>query len=290
VITRVIQHTIVSIIDNEKNIVKQVLNVLFMVITLLSDFGDVYPASMKGVILGIHPDANIVDISHSIPRHDIRTGAFVLMTSAKYFSIGTVHIAVVDPGVGTTRRPIAVRAQSPDGDIHYFIGPDNGLLIPAARIIGKFEVFEITNRKLFRSNVSSVFHGRDIFAPVGALISIGLGIEDVGVEIFDFIDLDFGVGIKTEETFLGKVIFIDPFGNIVTNISSHGLELKSGDMLEIEGIKVPFLNSYGFCKEGEPLALIGSHGYLEIAVNQGNAARFFNKKIEDELIAGLFSK
>ena len=261
-----------------------------MVITLLSDFGEVYPASMKGVILGIHPDANIVDISHSIPRHDIRTGAFVLMTSAKYFPAGTVHIAVVDPGVGTTRRPIAARAQSPDGDIHYFIGPDNGLLIPAARSIGKLEVYEITSRKLFRSNVSSVFHGRDIFAPVGAHISIGLGIEDVGVKIFDFIDLDFGVGIKTEETFLGKVIFIDPFGNIMTNISSHGLELKSGDILEIEGIKVPFLNSYGFCKEGEPLALIGSHGYLEIAVNQGNAARFFDKKIDDELIAGLFSK
>ena len=119
-----------------------------MVITLLSDFGDVYPASMKGVILGIHPDANIVDISHSIPRHDIRTGAFVLMTSAKYFPNGTVHIAVVDPGVGTTRRPIAVRAQSSDGDIHFFIGPDNGLLIPAARSIGKFEVYGITNRKL----------------------------------------------------------------------------------------------------------------------------------------------
>jgi len=261
-----------------------------MAITLLSDFGDVYPASMKGIILGIHPDANIVDISHSIPCHDIRTGAFVLMTNAKYFPTGTVHIAVVDPGVGTKRRPIAVRAQSPDGEIHYFIGPDNGLLIPAARSIGKFEVFEITNRKLFRSNVSSVFHGRDIFAPVGAHISIGLWIEEVGVEIFDFIDLDFGVGIKTAETFLGKVIFIDPFGNIVTNISSQGVELKSGDMLEIEGIKVPFLNSYGFCKEGEPLALIGSHGYLEIAVNQGNAARFFNKKIHDELIAGLFSK
>jgi S-adenosylmethionine hydrolase len=261
-----------------------------MVITLLSDFGDVYPASMKGVLLGVHPDANIIDISHSIPRHDIRTGAFVLMTNAKYFPTGTVHIAVVDPGVGTKRRPIAVRAQSPDDDIHYFIGPDNGLLIPAARSIGKFEVYEITNRKLFRINVSSVFHGRDIFAPVGAHISKGLGIEEVGAEIFDFIDLDFGAGIKTADSFLGKVIFIDPFGNIVTNISSQGVELKFGDILEIEGIKVPFLNSYGFCKKGEPLALVGSHGYLEIAVNQGNAARFFNKKIDDEIIAELFSK
>jgi len=108
------------------------------------------------------------------------------------------------------------------------------------------------------------------------------------VEIFDFIDLDFGAGIKTADSFLGKVIFIDPFGNIVTNISSDNVDLKSGDILEIENIRVPFLNSYGFCNEGEPLALIGSHGYLEIAVNQGNAARFFDKKIGDEIIAGLF--
>jgi S-adenosylmethionine hydrolase len=255
-----------------------------MVITLLSDFGDVYPAFMKGVIIGINPDANFVDISHSIPAHNIRAGAFVLMASAKYFPGSTVHIAVVDPGVGTKRRPIAVRAQSPDGDLHFFIGPDNGLLIPAARSIGKFEVYEITNRRLFRINVSSVFHGRDIFAPIGAHISIGLGIEEVGVEIFDFIDLHFGAGIKTADSFIGKVIFIDSFGNIVTNIYSDNVELKSGDILKIEGIKVPYLNSYGFCKEGEPLALIGSHGYLEIAVNQGNAARFFNKKIHDGII------
>jgi hypothetical protein len=255
-----------------------------MAITLLSDFGDVYPASMKGVILGIHPDANIVDISHSIPRHDIRTGAFVLMTIVKYFPAGTVHIAVVDPGVGTKRRPIAARAQSSEGEIHFFIGPDNGLLIPAARSIGKFDVYEITNRDFFRKIPSHTFHGRDIFAPVGAHISMGVGVEEIGAEIFDFIDLDFGVGIKTADSILGKVIFIDTFGNIVTNISSEKVDLKFGDTLEIEGFKVPFLNSYGFCKEGEPLALIGSHSYLEIAVNQGNAARFFRKKIVDEII------
>jgi S-adenosylmethionine hydrolase len=261
-----------------------------MVITLLSDFGDVYPASMKGVILGINPDANIVDISHSITRHDIRTGAFVLMTSAKYFPTGTVHIAVVDPGVGTKRRTIAVMAESPEGAIHYFIGPDNGLLIPAARSIGKFEVYEITNRDFFQKIPSHTFHGRDIFAPVGAHISMGIGVEEFGMEIFDFIDLNFGTGIKTADSFLGKVIFIDPFGNIVTNISLQVVDLKIGDILEIEGIKIPYLKSYGFCKKGESLALIGSHSYLEIAVNQGNAARFFNKKIDDEIIAKLTSK
>jgi len=127
-----------------------------MVITLLSDFGCI-SASMKGVILGINPDAKIVDISHSIPRHDIRKGAFVLMTTAKYFPAGTVHIAVVDPGMGTKRRPIALRARSPDGDIHFFIGPDNGVLIPAARSIGKFEVYEITNRNFSGSMYQTFF-------------------------------------------------------------------------------------------------------------------------------------
>ncbi|HEX7627299.1 MAG TPA: SAM-dependent chlorinase/fluorinase, partial [Candidatus Methanoperedens sp.] len=162
-----------------------------MVITLLSDFGDVYPASMKGVILGIDPGANIVDITHSIPRHDIRAGAFILMTCAKYFPSGTIHIAVVDPGVGTKRRAIAIQTISHDGEIHYFIGPDNGLLIPAAKSIGIIEVYEISNTNLFGKNISCTFHGRDIFAPVGAHISKGSRIEDVGGHILDYKDLDF---------------------------------------------------------------------------------------------------
>ena len=112
-----------------------------MVITLLSDFGDVYPASMKGVILSINPEATIVDISHSVPRHDIRAGAFILMTAAGYFPAGTVHIAVIDPGVGTERRAIAIKAGSEDSGIHIFIGPDNGLLIPAAGSIGITDFF-----------------------------------------------------------------------------------------------------------------------------------------------------
>lgn len=258
-----------------------------MAITLLSDFGDVYPASMKGVILRIHPDAKLVDISHSIKRHDIRAGAFILMNSARYFPSGTVHIAVVDPEVGTKRRAIAIMAKSPEGDIHYFIGPDNGLLIPAAKSIGEFEVFEITNDALFMKKVSSTFHGRDIFAPVGAHISKGMDIADVGNRIFDFVGLDFGEGKKNNNSIEGEIIFIDPFGNIVTNISPGTFDFKCGDILDIQGIKIPFLNSYGSCNEGDFLALIGSHGYLEIAINQGNAASFFNKKQGDGILIGF---
>jgi S-adenosylmethionine hydrolase len=193
-------------------------------------------------------------------------------------------VAVVDPGVGTERRSIAVMAESVDSRIHYFIGPDNGLLIPAARNIGEFEVHEITNTNLFLSSVSSTFHGRDVFAPVGAYISRGLKIGDVGRQIFDFVNLDFGEGKKKDGALHGNIIFIDSFGNIVTNIPSKVVEFKPGDVLEIQKKRLSFQKSYGFCKAGEPLALIGSHGYLEIAVNRGNAGAYFNKKQGDEII------
>lgn len=255
-----------------------------MIITLLTDFGDIYPASMKGVILGIDPEVNIVDISHSVPRHDVHAGAFMLMACARYFPSGTVHIAVVDPGVGTKRRCIAIKTESRDLGIHYFVGPDNGLLIPAAKSIGEPEVYEIINKELFNQEISSTFHGRDIFAPVGAHISKRMDLGDVGRRISDFVDLDFGKGKKIGNAVEGRVIFIDNFGNIVTNISSDLLSFQPGDILEIDNKRVAFLRSYGFCKEREPLALIGSHGYLEIAVNQGNAANFFNKKQGDEII------
>ena len=256
-----------------------------MVITLLSDFGDLYPASMKGVILCINPDANIVDISHSVPAQDIKAGAFVLMTTARYFPSGTVHVAVVDPGVGTHRRAIAIRAESTEYGVHFFIGPDNGLLIPAAGSIGDFEVYNISNDALFRdSDVSATFHGRDIFAPVDAHISNGFEIEKVGKRINDYTTLDFGNGVKNGDIIEGRIIFIDSFGNIITNIQSEIVDYKSGDLLEIWGEQVTFQSSYGFSSEGEPLVLTASHGYLEIAVNRGSAAQFFGKKQDDGII------
>ncbi len=255
-----------------------------MIITLLTDFGNFYPASMKGVILGIYPAANIVDITHDIPRYDLRAGAFVLMSCVRYFPSGTVHIAVVDPGVGTQRRSIAARSESRHYGVHYFIGPDNGLLIPAARSIGEPEVYEITNNRLFNPEVSSTFHGRDIFASVGAHISKGMDICEVGERTSDFVELDFGAGRKKGKTLEGIVIYIDAFGNIVTNIQSDLVDLPQDDMVEIDEKQVPFKRSYGFCEEGKPLILIGSHGFLEIAVNKGNAADFFDKKPGDLIL------
>jgi len=206
------------------------------------------------------------------------------MTSATYFPSGTVHIAVVDPGVGTKRRAIAVKAISYDGEIHYFIGPDNGLLIPAAKSIGIIEVYEISNPNLFRKNLSSTFHGRDIFAPVGAHISKGSRIEDVGGHILDYKGLDFGMGKKINGTIHGKIIYIDSFGNIITNISRESADFLSGDELGIGKRRVIFSSAYGSCKEGDPLVLVGSHGFLEVAVNMGNAAKMFCKKQGDEIL------
>jgi S-adenosylmethionine hydrolase len=173
--------------------------------------------------------------------------------------------------------------ESRDFGIHYFVGPDNGLLIPAARSAGEPEVYEITNKKLFNPDVSSTFHGRDIFAPVGAHISKGMDIVDVGRRISDFVDLGLGKGKKMGDSVEGRVIFVDEFGNIVTNISSDIVSFQPGDIMEIENKRVVFQRSYGSCKEREPLALIGSHGYLEIAVNRGSAANVFNKKQGDEI-------
>ena len=173
-----------------------------------------------------------------------------------------------------------------DGDIHYFIGPDNGLLIPAAKSIGTIEVYEISNTNLFQKNISCTFHGRDIFAPVGAHISKGSRIEDVGGPIFDFKELDFGKGKKVNGSIHGTVIYIDSFGNIITNISGES-DFRPGDELRIGKRRVIFGSSYGFFKEGDPLILIGSHGFLEIAVNMGNAAKMFGKKQEDKIIISI---
>ncbi len=253
------------------------------VITLTTDFGDLYPAAMKAVILGINPGAQIVDITHHISQAGIREGAFALYSLVPYFPAKSVHVGVVDPGVGTARRALAVKAGSP-GNEQFFVGPDNGLLIPAARRLGEMEVYEIRNLDLIlHSRVSATFHGRDIFAPVGARLSMGVPVKDVGPESPDFVDLDFGnFGIDGRFVF-GEMLLSDSFGNVITNIPEEMiLELCDyGTLFEVNGRQVPFLQTYGMAGKGEPLALIGSHGFLEFAVNQGSAARYFGIEAGD---------
>lgn len=245
------------------------------IMTLLSDFGSnsSYVSQMKGIALSM-TDAAIVDITHDIAPHNILEGAFILRTSVTHFPAGTVHVAVVDPGVGTARRGIVVATRS-----QILVGPDNGILIPAAKYLGDFTVYEITNKNLMLRSVSNTFHGRDVFTPVAAYILNGILFEQIGPIITDFVDLDFGISETTGNTATGKIIYIDSFGNIITNID--GIRLKQvlcydKKIMLILGdkkLEIPFVKSYNFVKKGELLATIGSSNFLEIALNQGNASK-----------------
>ncbi len=254
-------------------------------ITLLTDFGmnNGYVAQMKGVITGVS-DARIIDVSHEVTSHAVREAAFILQTIVPYYPVGTVHVVVVDPGVGTDRRGIIVATRS-----HMLVGPDNGVLIPAARFLGDFVVYEITNKEYMLKEISNTFQGRDVFASIAAYITRGVAFETIGKQITDYVDLNFGHAEFTENAVTGKVIFVDRFGNIITNIP--GVMLKE---MILYGTQVmvsvgnhsqlmPFVKSYGFVGKNQILATIGSSHYLEISVNQGNAAQMLSVKEDDEV-------
>jgi S-adenosylmethionine hydrolase len=253
--------------------------------TFLTDFGikSNYVSQMKGVALSL-TDTRIVDITHDIAPQDIREGAFVLMTAIKHFPRGTVHVAVVDPGVGTFRRGIVVTTPT-----QIIVGPDNGLLIPAARNLGDFTVYEITNPNLMLKTISNTFHGRDIFTPVAANILNGIMFDQIGPVITEFVDLDFGKFEIRDKTATGRIIYTDSFGNVITNIDGDSLKhVISSDkkiMLFIgdKRLKIPFVKSYNFVKKGEFLATVGSSNFLEISLNQGNAAKKLRVKPNDDI-------
>ena len=255
------------------------------IITFLSDFGynSSYVSQMKGVVLSI-TDAKLVDITHEIRPHDICQGAFILQASVPYFPKGTVHVAVVDPGVGTARRGIVVTTRT-----HVLVGPDNGLLIPAARNLGDFCVYEIKNPNLMLNNISNTFHGRDVFSPVAAHILNGVTFDQVGPIITDFINFDFGKYEINDKSASGKVINIDRFGNIITNIDGNKLrqvldyDKKILLFLNNQNISIPFVKSYNFVKVGEVLSTIGSSNLFEIAINQDNASDKLKIKPNDEV-------
>jgi S-adenosyl-L-methionine hydrolase (adenosine-forming) len=242
------------------------------IITLMSDFGlqDGYVASMKGVILGIAPDALLVDISHEIPPQDIRSAAFVLSTCYACFPQGTVHLAVVDPGVGTERKAIAVR--SPVG---FFVGPDNGIFSLVLGRETRWEARSLENCSLWRKETSATFHGRDIFAPVAARLARGVPFDLLGPLCSPAV-LEWSSPIRGESEVQGEIIHIDRFGNCITNVAGDDL-MVSGPLenwtVRAGGVTISsILNTYGQSRPGSVLALNGSSGYIEIAINQGNAA------------------
>jgi len=246
----------------------------YPVITLTTDFGvqDHYVASMKGVILSVNPAMPVVDITHEIPPFSILSGAYAISQAAPCFPLNTVHIVVVDPGVGTARRPILVQA---GGQI--FIGPDNGVFTLVGASDENSKCFEITRRDLMRPHVSATFHGRDIFAPVGAAVACGKVLAaDVGREIADSIKLDGLVAEQAESTtWRGRVLSIDRFGNIITNFRSSAFSFLRSEEFKINVGGHPITRygtTFGEIPERETFVYPGSSGYLEIGVNQGNAA------------------
>ncbi|MCL4429588.1 MAG: S-adenosyl-l-methionine hydroxide adenosyltransferase family protein [Chloroflexi bacterium] len=251
-------------------------------ITLISDFGlkDPYVAEMKGAILTINPNATIVDITHGVEKFNIRMGAFMLASAAPYFPKGTVHVAVVDPGVGTERRGILVQTKQ-----GFFVGPDNGVLLLAVQNQGIEHVHELTNPKFMLPQVSSTFHGRDVFAPAAAHLDMGSEPSEFGREINDAVTPDFTSVKQRNGSLVGEVLHIDSFGNLITNISQREMAQAKTVNVKLQNLSLnlAFGKTYAQAKPQEPIALIGSHGFLEIALNQGGVAEKFHAKAGDKI-------
>lgn len=241
-------------------------------ITLLTDFNDHdgFAGIMKGVILSINPSVGVVDLSHKIPAHNIEAGAFVLDSAYRYFPTGTIHVAVVDPGVGSSRSIIACEAGG-----YFFLAPDNGILKYIFQEFGIQQVMRVTNPEFFREPVSHTFHGRDIFAPVAAHLSLKRDLTCFGQWTREFLHGKIPQLLIHENSISGEIIYIDHFGNLITNIPRS----KVPDGIENSQMTIRFRNhtlhgihpAYADGQANELLALWSSTDHLEIAINQGRA-------------------
>ena len=263
------------------------------IVSLLTDFGhkDPYVAEMKAVILSISPQAQIVDITHEIDKFNIRMGAYVLASAASYFPKKTVHVAVVDPGVGTPRRAIIVETRR-----NFYVGPDNGLMMLAAKKEHIIGVYQIDNPKYLLPKVSKTFHGRDVFAPAAAHLTAGIVPSDFGPQVQDYIVPDFTKPIQRNGELFGEVLHIDGFGNTISSISDEELTsvgICEGKMLQVKignkTVVLRFCLAYGEVDVGCPLVLVGSGGFLEVAVNQGSASRTFEAEVGDAFCVSVVS-
>lgn len=263
------------------------------VITLITDFGikDGNVGVMKGVIWGICPTAQISDLSHMIQAQNIREAAYIFAHSVPYFPKDSIHIVVVDPGVGTKRRPMAAKI----GD-WVFVGPDNGtitgLLERAEQQNWACEFVELNQNKYWLPNVSFVFHGRDIFSPVAAHLANGVPLRELGTPFTEPVRIDLPKPEKTKDGWRGEVIHIDYFGNISSNIRAENLgdamEQKENIIVHINGIEIKgMVNTFGERPVGELITLLGSTGNLGISVVNGNAATRLGVKIGDEIIVRM---
>lgn len=245
------------------------------IVTLLTDFGtaDAYVAVMKGVMLGINPSLRFVDLTHEIDPQAVQAGAWVLRSAVPYFPPGTVHLAVVDPGVGAARRPVLVECTA-----GYLVGPDNGLLAPAATVLGRHGVRALEEPRFFREPVSQTFHGRDVFAPVAAHLASGTPPAAFGPALAAWTEIALPAPVVTPRGVTGTVVYVDRFGNLLTNIDAALLARFRGAHLSVtirQTLVAGPVAAYAAVPEATPLAIVGSWGMLEIAVRDGNAADYF---------------
>ena len=252
-------------------------------ITLTTDFGtsDAYVGIMKGVILGINPDVRVVDLTHAIPPQDIHDAAFSIHSAHRYFPEGTIHTIVVDPGVGSDRRAVVCQT-----DRAFFVCPDNGILTYLLQEVEIINAVAIQNRAYYLPEVSNTFHGRDIFAPVAAYLSLGVPPADIGPPVADLVRLPIPSVQVSENAIIGQIVKTDRFGNAITNISESVLAgIRSPYEIKVGSTRLTRLNrAYAESEVGKPLALIGSIGLLEIAINGGSAEVSLGLKCGDGVV------
>ena len=255
------------------------------VISITTDFGekDGFVGTMKGVIWRICPEAQIADITHEVPPQDILSGAIALWRAAPFFPAGSVHLAVVDPGVGTPRRPMAAQIGE-----QYVVGPDNGLftymIVEAEKAERALRYIHLTNPAYWLPEVSRTFHGRDIFAPVAAHLARGVPLEQLGTPFEDPVRLELPQAKRTPEGWMAHISVIDSFGNLTTDLPAAALEGRRDVVMRLHGRQVDgIVESYGYRQKGELMALVDSEGYIEIAVVNGSAARLLEAKIGDDV-------
>jgi len=247
------------------------------IITLLTDFGikDPYVGIMKGVVLGLNPNATIVDLTHQIEPGDITQAAHVMGESFSFFPPSTIHVAVVDPGVGTNRKPILVKSRN-----HFFVGPDNGLFWPIIKAESQVLMVHLTNKKFFLPHICPTFHGRDIFAPVAGHLSLSMDPLKMGEPMENPVSLPDMTPTRKGDTLFGRAMRIDHFGNVITNIRHEDLVRFLGRrqmVIRVENEKIEgVMETYADGEKGSLLALFGSTDHLEIAVNSGRADHHLN--------------
>ncbi len=257
------------------------------IITLLTDFGvqDAYVSSMKGVILDICTEAVIIDISHNVRKFDVRQGAFLLHQAASYFPEGTIHMVVIDPGVGTERRRIIVK-----GKRGVFVGPDNGVLSLAVQKEGFVKGVEIREKKFMLPNPSTTFDGRDVFAPASAYLACGAELEEFGPRISRMVTPSFTRATYTKDKLVGEVLHVDRFGNIITNIQRSlisSFKAVEGEVFQAkvgkDCRKIKFSRTYGNVPIGALVMVVGSGDFLEISVNRGCANDLFKADVGSQI-------